>query len=232
MPGNIKPSKKPASMEFLFSINFFKNTILNGFSVTFNCRLIGKHINMKKLLSLATGILLSVTVWAQKYVPQVKNGTVLNYTAYVRAFDKTLPAVLTISEVNAPLRMKWVINGLGSGVFEMSARALQSATKMALKEPGFDDVTKLKDDETIAFLSKDTFNALVTTKTFELNKQKFSVTDGAPAYVLDGKEVDSFYAVSANGKTKIWVLNNPDFPLICKIEGAPQGIDMALNSVL
>jgi hypothetical protein len=186
---------------------------------------------MKKLLTLTSCIFLSATVWAQKYVPQVKAGTVLNYTAYARNFGQTLPAVLTINNLGAPLQIKWVISGLGSGIFEISAKAIQSGTKMALKEPGMDPVTKLKDNETLAFLSKDTFNALVTAKAFELNGQKFTVTDNAPAYQLDGKDADTFYAVTSNGKTKLWVLNNPDFPLICKIEGAPQGIDMTLNSV-
>jgi hypothetical protein len=186
---------------------------------------------MKKLFTLIPCILLSITVWAQKYVPQVKAGTVLNYTAYARNFGQTLPAVLTISQMEAPLQIKWTISGLGSGIFQISAKAIQSGTKMALKEPGMDPVTKLKDNETLAFISKDTFNALVTTKAFELNGQKFTVTDNAPAYQLDGKDTDTFYAVTANGKTKLWILNNPDFPLICKIEGAPQGIDMTLNSV-
>ena len=186
---------------------------------------------MKKILILSVSVLLSYSAWAQKYVPQVKTGTVLNYTAYARAFDKTLPAVLTITEINAPLRIKWLINGLGTGTYEISAKAIQSGTKMALREPGFEDVIKLKDSETLAFLSKDTFAALTGNKAFELNGQKFTVTEGAASYTIDGKEADTFYAVTANGKTKIWVLNNPDFPLICKIEGAPQGIDLALNSV-
>jgi hypothetical protein len=186
---------------------------------------------MKTITILFTFVVVSLNALAQKYVPQIKTGTILNYTAYARAFDKTLPAVLTISEINAPVRIKWLINGLGTGTYEISAKAIQSGTKMALREPGFEEVTKLKDTETIAFLSKDTFASLVANKTFELNRQKFIITDGTPSYTIDGKEADTFYAVTANGKTKIWVLNNPDFPLICKIEGAPQGIDLALNSV-
>ena len=186
---------------------------------------------MKTISILFAFVAVSLNALAQKYVPQIKTGTVLNYTAYARAFDKTLPAVLTISEINAPMRIKWLINGLGTGTYEISAKAIQSGTKMALREPGFEEVTKLKDSETLAFLSKDTFTALISNKAFELNGQKFTVTEGAPSYMIDGKEADTFYAVTANGKTKIWILNNPDFPLICKIEGAPQGIDLALNSV-
>jgi len=186
---------------------------------------------MKNLFILTACILLSLSAWAQKYVPQIKNGTVLNYTANVRAMGQTLPVTMTITELNAPMHIKWVISGLGTGTYEISAKAIQSGTKMALREPGYEPLTKLKDNETIGFLSKDTFSNLASSKAFELNGLKFAVTEGAPAYLLDGKETDTFYAVSANGKTKIWVLNNPDFPLICKIEGAQQGIDLTLNSV-
>ncbi|WP_345949087.1 MULTISPECIES: hypothetical protein [unclassified Mucilaginibacter] len=186
---------------------------------------------MKKLLLILTCAAITLTANAQKYVPQIKAGTVLNYTANARAMGQTLPAILTISELNAPMRIKWVISGLGTGMFEISAKAIQSGNKMALREPGFDAVTKLKDNETLAFLSKDTFNSLLTNKAFELNGQTFTVTESATPYVLDGKETDTFYAVTKNGKTKLWILNSADFPLICKIEGAPQGIDLTLNSV-
>ncbi len=186
---------------------------------------------MKKIFSFIAFVLLAYTSVAQKMVPQIKNGTVLSYTAYARAFGQALPAVLTITDLNAPLRIKWMINGLGTGTFEISAKAIQSGTKMALREPGFDEVTKLKDNETLAFLSKDTFNNLKDKKSFELNGLTFKVEEGAPGYQLDSKEVDTFYAVSEKGKTKLWVLNNPDFPLICKIEGAAQGIDLSLNSI-
>jgi len=186
---------------------------------------------MKKLIWFTVGTLLSFNAWAQKYVPQIKNGTVLNYTANIPAMGQTLPTILTITELNAPMHIKWLISGLGTGTYEISGKAIQSGTKMALREPGYEPVTKLKDNETLGFLSKDTFSSLVTNKAFELNGLKFTVTEGAPAYMLDGKETDTFYAVSANGKTKLWVLNNPDFPLICKIEGAKEGIDLTLNSL-
>lgn len=186
---------------------------------------------MKKLFLITIMFLSAYTAFAQKMVPQIKNGTVLNYTAYARAFGQSLPAVLTITDLNVPLRIKWMITGLGTGTFEISAKAIQSGNKMALREPGFDEVTKLKDNETLAFLSKDTFTSLRDNKAFELNGLKFKVEEGVPAFQLDGKELDTFYAVSEKGKTKLWVLNNPDFPLICKIEGTPQGIDLTLNSI-
>ncbi|WP_374949838.1 hypothetical protein [Mucilaginibacter sp.] len=185
---------------------------------------------MKRIYLLALLAFLSVNALAQKVNPTIQNGTVLNYSAYIKAFDRTLPVTITATEIAAPVHLKWAAGGMGSGVFEISSKAVESGTKIGIKQPGYDEVTKLKDDETLIFLSKSTFNTLTTTKAFELNKMKFKVIDAATPFTLKDKEVDTFYAVSENGKTKIWVLNNPSFPLICKAEGV-QGVDLTLNSL-
>lgn len=186
---------------------------------------------MKTIYAFALMLCLTATAFAQKYVPQIKNGTVLNYSAHSRAFGQDIPLTLTLTSIAAPVQMKYSVPQLGNGTFEMSAKAMESGKKMAIKEPQIDGITKLKDDETLAVLSKNTFNNLTTNKTFELNGQKFTVTADTAAYKINDKEADVFYAVTANGKTKLWVLNNPDFPLICKLQGGPQGIDLSLNSI-
>lgn len=183
----------------------------------------------------ASLLLLMVTslIFAQKFVPPIKNGTVFNYTAYARNAGQRVPATFTLVSLTAPVQLKWTVAGLGNGIYEISAKGVQSGTKMVIREPGMDPVIKLKDDETLAFLSKDTFNGLVTSKTFMLNKQTFNVVADTAAvpYKINDKEADVFYAVTPNGKTKLWVLNNPEFPLICKMEGGPYGIDLNLESI-
>lgn len=186
---------------------------------------------MKKIYVIALTLCLNATAFAQKYVPQIKKGTVLNYDAFSQAMGQKIPITLTISNLSSPLDIQYDIPQLGSGTFEISEKAMQSADKMLLKEAQTDGITKLKDDQTLAVLSKNTFNNLVTNKTFELNGQTFTVTADPNPYQINDKEADIFYAVSANGKTKLWVLNNPDFPLICKLEGDPQGIDLTLTSI-
>lgn len=185
---------------------------------------------MKLLLTFAAGILLTIDALAQKTIPQIKAGTVLNYTAYIKAFDRSIPVTITTNTLTAPIQLKWAAAGMGSGIFEVSAKAVESGTKIGIKQPGYDEVTKLNDNETLIFLSKNIFNNLVTTKAFELNKQKFKVADAAAPFLLDSKEIDTYYAVSENGKTKLWILNNAELPLICKAEGV-QGVDLTLTSL-
>ncbi|RYE36780.1 MAG: hypothetical protein EOP42_02095 [Sphingobacteriaceae bacterium] len=184
-----------------------------------------------KMMYVLLALLLNGSVFAQKYVPQIKAGTVLNYTAYHRAFGQDVPLTLTVLGIAAPVQLKFFVPQLGSGVFEMSAKAIESGKKMAIKEPAMDGVTKLKDDETLAILSKNTFKNLTANKTFELNGQTFTVSADTTPFKINDKEADVFYAATANGKTKLWILNNPDFPLICKLTGGPQGIDLNLLSI-
>lgn len=186
---------------------------------------------MKIIYAFALIFCINAATFAQKYVPQIKTGTVFNFSAYSKAFGQDVPLTLTVLSITAPFQLKFNVPQLGIGTFEMSAKAMESGKKMAFKEPEIDGVTKLKDDETLAVLSKNTFTNLTTNKTFELNGQTFNVTADTSPYKINDKEADVFYAVTANGKTKLWILNNPDFPLICKLEGGPQGIDLSLNSI-
>ncbi|QJD94581.1 hypothetical protein HH214_01165 [Mucilaginibacter robiniae] len=188
---------------------------------------------IKTLFTSISLLMITCAGFAQKYVPQIKAGTVFNYTAYARNAGQRVPASFTLVSLTPPVQLKWAIPGFGNGMYEISAKGVQSGTKMAIKEPGMDPVTKLKDDETMAFLSKDTFNSLVNNKTFTLNKQTFNVVadTSATPYKINDKEADVFYAITSNGKTKIWVLNNPGFPLICKMEGGPYGIDLNLENI-
>jgi len=51
----------------------------------------------------------------------------------------------------------------------------------------------------------------------------------ANAYKIKDKLIDVLYIETANGNSKLWVLNNPSAPLILRYEGNPQGIDIDLQ---
>lgn len=186
---------------------------------------------MKKLLFLLSITFLYTAAHAQKYVPQFKNGSVLTYTAHARNLGQDIPLTLSLASISDPVTMQWSIPGYGSGSYVFTAKGMQSANRMALREPDMDEVTKLKDDETLAVLSKDTYNSLVTNKSFELNKQAFTVATDTTTYMLNNKPLDITYATTANGKTKLWIINNPAFPVIYKLQGGPMGVDLTLSAL-
>lgn len=186
---------------------------------------------MKKLFILLGITLLYTAAQAQKYVPQIKAGTVLTYSAHARNLGQDIPLTLSMASVTDPVTMQWSIPGYGSGNYVFTAKGMQSGNKMALREPDLNEITKLRDDETLAVLSHDTFNSLLTNKTFELNKQTFTVGTDPTSYKLNDKDLDLIYATTANGKTKLWIINNPAFPLVYKLTGGPMGVDLTLSAI-
>ena len=186
---------------------------------------------MKKIsLIIVAAFICHITI-AQKYLPKISDNAVINYNVFATAVGQQIQLKLTIVSVIDPVVMKWDIPGLGTGSYQLSAKGFESGTKMRLKEPE-DGVTKLKDDETIMLISKSAFSDLVKTQSFTLNNTKFTVkaVDTAP-YKINDKEADVIHALSANGKVDIWILNDPDFPLICKLSGSPQGIDVDMLNI-
>ncbi len=156
----------------------------------------------------------------------------MNYNVKARATGQPASIELTIVSLAPPVKIKWNIPFVGSGFFEMSAKSMQSATKTLAEEPAADEVTTMKDDQTLLVLSKDTYNSMVSNKTFQLNGYTFNVQTDTAAFKINKKDADVYYAVSTKGNRKIWVLNNPDFPLICRANRVTDLIDFELVGII
>jgi hypothetical protein len=187
---------------------------------------------MKKIIVLAFFALVVSRAYAQKYVPAIKVGTVINYDAYAIGLGQHIPLVLTVKSLGDPVILQWDVEGYGTGTFEIPAKAMQTGTKLVFRQPDPDGATKLKDNETIIVLSKIIFDGLVKDKAFVLNGQQFTAVADTTSYMLNNKPADVMHAATANGKNEIWVLNNPDFPLIYRGKSnAGSGIDITLTGV-
>ena len=119
---------------------------------------------VKKLYSIILLASICYTASAQKYVPHIKEGTVMNYNVHSRATGQPAGINLTIISLTPPVKIKWEIPFVGTGFFEMSAKSIQSATKTLAEEPSPDETTTMKDDQALLILSKDTYNSMVTNK--------------------------------------------------------------------
>jgi hypothetical protein len=184
---------------------------------------------MKKVSLIILMAIAGNLAFGQKYSPKIGNNSVINYNVEATAVGQKVQLMLTVTSITDPVTMAWSIPGLGTGAYQMSAAGLASGTKMKIKEPA-EGLTKLKDDETLLVLSKNTFTDLTKNQAVELNGGKFAVKTDGTAYKINDKDADVVHAVSANGKVNIWILNNPDFPLICKLTGFG-GFDFDLASI-
>ncbi|RKR81936.1 hypothetical protein BDD43_2098 [Mucilaginibacter gracilis] len=156
-------------------------------------------------------------------------GTILNFNIEAVNMGQQVPLTLTSVSLNDPMKFKWVVAGLGNGSFLIPVKALESGTKMTIKVPESDRATIYKDDETILFISKAALADLVKDQSFTMNKTKFTVKPLDTPYLINNKEADVIYATTDNGKVEVWILNNPNFPLLCKMKGNPAGIDFNLT---
>lgn len=185
---------------------------------------------MKKILLMFLALVFANTLFAQKYVPQVGIGSVLSYNVELTNAGQHVTLALKAISLNDPMKFNWDVPGLGAGSFLIPAKALESATRMVIKVPEPNQATLYKDDETIMFISKNIYSDLIKNQTFTLNKIKFNVKPLADPYLISTKEADVLHVVSENKKVELWILNNPNFPLICKMTGNPAGFDFNLTS--
>jgi len=186
---------------------------------------------MKKLSLLVFTFLAISVAAAQNTVPQIGVGSVLNYTVVSTATGQHIPLTLNFISMNDPMKLKWTLTGLGTGSFIIPAKALESGTKMRLQEPAPGVDTQFGDNETIMFISKAQFSDMVKTQELTVNRAKFTMKPTTEALQINGKPVDVYHATTANGKVEMWVLNNPNLPMICKFTGNPGGIDFELTNI-
>ena len=182
---------------------------------------------MKKILLTLISLSLFTISFAQKTLPEIKKGSALSSSVFVSGQE--YPLTLTIKSLSGPVSIGWSVDGYGDGSFEMSDKALESATKMsAVAQPAL-GLTKLGDDETFSLISKAAYKTLADTKEFTYNGIKFKVKASPTPMKIDDKEIDVTHVVSADGKFEFWILNNPTFPLVVQSTGMPT--DIVVNSI-
>lgn len=174
-------------------------------------------------------MVLGTVAFAQKIVPQIKTNSVINYTLSQNGQDA--PMVLTFTDVGDPIKIDWSIDGYGSGSYEMSAKALQSGKGLKPNSPQQDALTKLPDYQTVACISKDAYNDMITKQEFNFDEMNYSVKPDDQMIKINDKQLDVVHAVATNGKGEMWILKNPKFPLICKTKDNAHGMDLSLVNI-
>lgn len=187
---------------------------------------------MKKIV-LGICLLLAGSAWAQdKYVPTIKQGTKLGYAAYTNGQTFTLSFSFD-SVATGYLKVSWNVDGFGNGSWVMKSKSLESAVKGFWDQPSPGTEQVLPDDHVVLIFSKAQWDQLQKDKKIDFDNQTFTVKTPTEQQQLKiaGKPVDAFFAENANSSTRIWILNNPAFPVMLKIEGNALGADLTISSV-
>jgi hypothetical protein len=174
---------------------------------------------MKRILLTILSLSLFTIAFGQKVTPEIKKGTIFICTAYVSGQE--VPLILTIKSMANPLSIGWSVEGYGEGSFDMSDKAVEKADKMEIPSQPSLGVTKLADDVTFVLISKAAYKSLIDTKMLSYNGMKFKAKSPVTPMKIGDKELNVTHIVSENGKYELWVLNNPDLPLVLQTAGLP-----------
>lgn len=168
---------------------------------------------------------------AQNYIPEIKNNTVLNYVCKLHGQTRTL--TLTAQTANGGLAFKLETRGVKSSIV-MLPEAVKNGTELSFNQGENAPVINLKPAETFFMISRSAYQDLIKNGSFIYNNTTYVLDkseDKSPVSI-DGKTVDAFHVIAQIDETEMWIVKNPEFPLICKIIKNPLGINPTLVKVM
>ena len=187
---------------------------------------------MKKVM-IAFLMLTAVPALAQdKFVPVIKQGTTLRYTASVNG--ENYACTFSLDSVTADfVKINWNVDQLGSGTWIMKSKSLQLGSRRYSGQPTPGVTEEMPDDQTVLILSKAQWASLQKDKKVTFDNQAFTVKmpTSQQQITLAGKGLDVFLLENANATTHIWVLNNAAFPILLKTEGNNGAADLTITAV-
>jgi hypothetical protein len=163
--------------------------------------------------------------------PELKTGVVLEYS--LSAQGQTIPLVMKISQIGPDgIVLDYDVMG-NTGKFINSAINLEKGTSLNWDEVSPGEERKLPDDQTLGMVSRSFLKELKSKKKATYDNQLLELKDvpaGDPL-TAGGKPLQIVYAESDGGSTRYWILDNEDFPLLLRIEGNMNGINITLKDI-
>lgn len=189
---------------------------------------------MKRSFFLSFFFLLAIAVSAQdKINPVIQKGTRLNYIAHT-GDGQDIPFTITVDSATTDfVKLNWSIEGLGSGGWIMKKNSLEKAVLGFWDQPAAGSDVELPDDKIVLLFSKAQWGSANADKKADFDNMHFTVKQPTDQQVLKikGKAVDAIMLENENASTRLWILNNPAYPVMLKISGNPIGTDFDVQSV-
>jgi hypothetical protein len=163
--------------------------------------------------------------------PELKVGTVLEYS--LSAQGQTVPLNLKITEIGSDgIVLAYDLMG-NTGKFINSTANLEKGTSLNWDEVSPGEERKLPDEQTLGMVSSTFLKKLKSEKKASYDNLILEWKDvpaGNPP-TAGGKPLKVVYAESDGGTTRYWILDNEDFPLLVRIEGNMNGINLTLKDI-
>lgn len=168
--------------------------------------------------------------FAQGNIPTIKNNTALNYVCKLHGQTRTL--TLTAKMTNDNLVLDLDTRGVKSSIV-IAPEGLKNGNALSFNQGEFAPVLTLKPTETYFMISQSAYQDLQNNNKFVYNNTIYVLdknVDTSP-FTIDGKTVEALHVVAQIDETEMWIVKNPNYPLICKMTKNPLGINFTLVKI-
>jgi hypothetical protein len=186
---------------------------------------------MKKIIIVLLAILAIARLNAQYESKPIGKGSTLEYA--VTPYHSFVNASLFIEQLAADsISMRWSIKHL-SGRRVMSKNSIETGTLGYWAPPYNGENMVLPEQQTLFCISRSSFAALKEKGEMEFDGQVLEMiyTYNQLIYEAGGKKIPAIRAENIGGTTRIWIADDPFFPVILKLEGNPFHVDFELLDV-
>lgn len=189
---------------------------------------------MKKYILQLFFFLLFLRGYSQEYLPDIQTGTRLEYLFDLHGQQGMITMVTQMQ--SGSLITDWELGRIGiKGTYIILPEALAQGNRLSVKQlvPFHPDT--LEPDETFCLISRSAFQNLLKNNRFVYNQTTYvldkSGTGTDQELEVTGKMLDVLHVTAQIDATEMWILNDPDFPVICRMIKNPLGINFSLTSV-
>jgi hypothetical protein len=184
---------------------------------------------MKKITIMAIMVMACITTRAQ-YKP-IKQGASLHYLVSVNNGDILFDILAdSVSENHVALSYHSHQSG-NNGTWRMHKTALDSAVTGFWEAPQDGAMLDFEESQLVLLLSKKCLREIHQTNMTTYDGVLYHRIDNNKPFVIKEGQLNTICLESSGGSPKIWVLDNPQMPLIVKIEGNPYMVNIELQSV-
>lgn len=168
---------------------------------------------------------------SQNYIPTIKNNTELHYICKLHGQTRTLQ--LTAETADNTLAFKLETRGVKSKIV-MLHEAVKNGNALSFNQGEYAPVLNLKPTETFFMISQSAYQDLVKNNSFVYNNTTYVLdrNEDKNGVSTDGKLIGALHVIGQIDETEMWIIKNPEYPLICKIIKNPLGINFALVKVV
>jgi len=185
---------------------------------------------MKKLYLLLLSLFLTLTAYTQKLTPVIKPGTVINIV--VSDHGLVIPVTVDIKNTGDTLKLAWKESPSNINI----KSSYEDRITRYFTQPHQEGVAseRFQNDETFISVSRAMYKRFLNNDKKSLTYQGviyLNAMERDSNFILQRESVNATYMTTRDGKYKMWVLDNPAFPLILETTNPLLGIGYKLISI-